>query len=277
MFIPVSYASLAGVASSCERPRSAVFVALRGSQVPAVRAFTEGTIAERSLCSHLFSSSSRNVHSLLSYCAGILPFVHTLARAYGVLVLKMNCPDRRNDDEELDHPEWNQNPPRFAADLTTCQDMNGIANARELGDADRLCRASPGLRHCELEDGGVKEIGKERLAVGMGVKGSLGTLDVAHDGWSAILTCTGPCTQPTVLVSDKEEHRVDLKSWATWLLSVLATSTLISLTHRSMFSDQSSNSRLNTWTEGANTCHRSSKLTVYSYSYCSAPLQKRYL
>jgi zinc transporter 1/2/3 len=44
----------------------------------------------------------------------------------------MNCPSRTDDDEL--HPGWNQNPPRFASDLTTCQDMNGIANARELLD-----------------------------------------------------------------------------------------------------------------------------------------------
>jgi hypothetical protein len=73
MFINVSYASVTG----SERSRSAVFVAWRGFQVPGVRAFTEATLAERSLCSHLFSSSSRNVHTLLSYCADILPFVNT--------------------------------------------------------------------------------------------------------------------------------------------------------------------------------------------------------
>lgn len=42
----------------------------------------------------------------------------------------MNCPSR-TDDAELEHPTWNQNPPFLAADLTTCQDLNGIANSRE--------------------------------------------------------------------------------------------------------------------------------------------------
>ncbi|KAK6223573.1 plasma membrane zinc ion transporter [Colletotrichum tabaci] len=42
----------------------------------------------------------------------------------------MNCPSR-NDDITLEHPDWNQNPPFLAADLTTCEDLNGIANARE--------------------------------------------------------------------------------------------------------------------------------------------------
>ncbi|KAI9742080.1 MAG: hypothetical protein M1834_000470 [Cirrosporium novae-zelandiae] len=41
----------------------------------------------------------------------------------------MNCPSR-NDDTIL-HPTWNQSPPLLTSDLTTCQDLNGIANIRE--------------------------------------------------------------------------------------------------------------------------------------------------
>ncbi|KAL1841548.1 hypothetical protein VTJ49DRAFT_6921 [Mycothermus thermophilus] len=41
----------------------------------------------------------------------------------------MNRPSRTDDD--LEHPTWNQSPPFLAADLTTRQDLNGIANARE--------------------------------------------------------------------------------------------------------------------------------------------------
>ncbi|KAK4178041.1 putative transporter [Triangularia setosa] len=41
----------------------------------------------------------------------------------------MNRPSRTDDDYE--HPDWNQNPPFLAPDLTTCEDLNGIANARE--------------------------------------------------------------------------------------------------------------------------------------------------
>jgi hypothetical protein len=40
----------------------------------------------------------------------------------------MNRPSRTEDD--LEHPSWNQNPPFLAPDLTTRQDLNGIANAR---------------------------------------------------------------------------------------------------------------------------------------------------
>lgn len=42
----------------------------------------------------------------------------------------MNCPSR-TDDITLEHPTWNQSPPFLAPDLTTCEDLNGMANARE--------------------------------------------------------------------------------------------------------------------------------------------------
>ncbi|KAH7406166.1 ZIP zinc transporter-domain-containing protein [Phaeosphaeria sp. MPI-PUGE-AT-0046c] len=120
----------------------------------------------------------------------------------------MNCPSR--NDDVLMNPGWNQSPPRFAADLTTCEDLNGIANARELGDADRLSSGNRSLRHLELENHSIKEIEKKPVAGGEGVKGS----------------CKGPCTRTITPMSD--EHRAGLKSWATWLMSVLATSLLIS-------------------------------------------------
>lgn len=47
----------------------------------------------------------------------------------------MNCPSRT--DDTLEHDQWNQNPPLLAPDLTTCQDFNGIVNARENGDVGR--------------------------------------------------------------------------------------------------------------------------------------------
>ncbi|KAL8399547.1 hypothetical protein RB594_000076 [Gaeumannomyces avenae] len=41
----------------------------------------------------------------------------------------MNCPSRTDEPLE-EHPDWNQSPPFLSPDLTTCQDLNGIANAR---------------------------------------------------------------------------------------------------------------------------------------------------
>lgn len=84
----------------------------------------------------------------------------------------MNCPSR-TDDDVLWNPGWNQNPPRFAADLTTCEDLNGIANARELGEADRLRSGTRNLRRCELDEFSGQEMEKRKPShTGEGVKGS---------------------------------------------------------------------------------------------------------
>ena len=40
----------------------------------------------------------------------------------------MNRPSRT--EEDFEHPTWNQSPPFLAPDLTTRQDLNGIANSR---------------------------------------------------------------------------------------------------------------------------------------------------
>ncbi|KAF2460405.1 natural resistance-associated macrophage protein [Lineolata rhizophorae] len=45
----------------------------------------------------------------------------------------MNCPSRV-DDADGSHQGWNQSPARFAADLTTRNDLNHIANARQRRD-----------------------------------------------------------------------------------------------------------------------------------------------
>ena len=82
----------------------------------------------------------------------------------------MNCPSR-NDDDLLLHPDWNQNPPRFAADLTTCEDLNGIANARELGDAARLNSSYSSLGRCAIDECDADEAEKRHLEAGEGVKG----------------------------------------------------------------------------------------------------------
>ena len=40
----------------------------------------------------------------------------------------MNCPSRT--DDAFEHDGWNQSPPALAGDLTTREDLNGIANLR---------------------------------------------------------------------------------------------------------------------------------------------------
>ena len=56
----------------------------------------------------------------------------------------MNCPSRT--DEPAPDQGWNQNPPDLAADVTTRQDLNGIANLRTRQDsvkeAKDTCRDS---------------------------------------------------------------------------------------------------------------------------------------
>ncbi|KAF2679520.1 Zip-domain-containing protein [Lentithecium fluviatile CBS 122367] len=132
----------------------------------------------------------------------------------------MNCPSR-NDDVLL-HQDWNQNPPTFAADLTTCEDLNGIANVRELGDAHRLRSGLQSLGPCDLNGSDVEKEGNKRRAMGEGVKGPL----------------TGPCTRKMSKkiaedragtgMTDGGLSAASWRDWALWLMSVFFTSTLIS-------------------------------------------------
>lgn len=64
----------------------------------------------------------------------------------------MNCPSRT--DDELDQPGWNQNPPAFAADLTTRQDLNGIVNSRTKLGTDYSLKDEP---EQEVDDGRTKD------------------------------------------------------------------------------------------------------------------------
>lgn len=82
----------------------------------------------------------------------------------------MNCPSR-TDEDVLENPTWNQTPPRFAADLTTCQDLNGIVNARELGDADRLRSGAQGSRRRDEDEHHFQKKEKQMYVLGEGVKG----------------------------------------------------------------------------------------------------------
>ncbi|USP82321.1 uncharacterized protein yc1106_09595 [Curvularia clavata] len=150
----------------------------------------------------------------------------------------MNCPSR-TDDDILWHPGWNQNPPRFAADLTTCADLNGIANARELGEADQLC-TTRNLRPCQVDNVNGQEIDKGRVvAMGEGVKGSeKGILPNLHvyqkyraDKLLLFAVTAGPCTRTTstMHLAKLQACLTDtLVGWVKWLASVLCTSILIS-------------------------------------------------
>ncbi|EFR00509.1 zinc-regulated transporter 1 [Nannizzia gypsea CBS 118893] len=65
----------------------------------------------------------------------------------------MNCPSRT--DEDLVHPDWNQNPPLLPSDLTKREDLNGRVNDRQHRDGRDLSSsslASPGgaFESCEV-------------------------------------------------------------------------------------------------------------------------------
>ncbi|KAH6620231.1 ZIP zinc transporter-domain-containing protein [Boeremia exigua] len=142
----------------------------------------------------------------------------------------MNCPSKTDDDILL-NPTWNQNPPRFAADLTTCQDLNGIANARELGDADRLRSGAQGLRRCDVDEHQFQEKEKQSPVLGEGVKGPY----------------NGPCTRTIAIVRNEFQaefstsgyrtSRTTFKSWGRWILSVLCTSLFMSYMSRDRVSN----------------------------------------
>jgi hypothetical protein len=55
----------------------------------------------------------------------------------------MNCPSRV--DNTLAHEGWNQNPPTFAADTTTRQDLNGISNSRAHQDDAATVQIDPAM------------------------------------------------------------------------------------------------------------------------------------
>ncbi|KAF2867338.1 ZIP zinc transporter-domain-containing protein [Massariosphaeria phaeospora] len=132
----------------------------------------------------------------------------------------MNCPSRNDEDAWL-HPDWNQSPPHFAADLTTCQDMNGIANARELGQARGLEDGCHNIGHVGFEECFETEREKTRGKPGEGAKSpqtGLRTRYIANNGRSSKATAIAGSRRPATTY----------QAWAWWLLSVMITSTTIS-------------------------------------------------
>ncbi|KIW85555.1 hypothetical protein Z517_00947 [Fonsecaea pedrosoi CBS 271.37] len=128
----------------------------------------------------------------------------------------MNCPSR-TDDVELEHPTWNQNPPDLAADLTTRQDLNGIANSREhkaACDDDRVNGLPPTVKTCLFDrppDALIPAASTARLPYGLA---SLPKTVAAGDGRHRL---PPPPSTPAPAVSA-------LWSWTTWGLSVAVTS-----------------------------------------------------
>ncbi|KAL4878807.1 ZIP zinc transporter-domain-containing protein [Aspergillus karnatakaensis] len=119
----------------------------------------------------------------------------------------MNCPSRT--DDTLPHEDWNQNPPFLAPDLTTRQDLNGISNTREFKAGTAITAMS---QHC-MHDADLPLTSKLK----------------SHE--SRLLHQRASLTQsgrPNDRAECPRSLIYKLKSWLTWLLSVLAAAMLIS-------------------------------------------------
>ncbi|KAF2257794.1 Zip-domain-containing protein [Lojkania enalia] len=128
----------------------------------------------------------------------------------------MNCPSRT--DDSLQRPGWNQNPPCFAADLTTRQDMNGIVNARTLKDAEHLRSGCYESQDEKTETCSTLPHGMTLGEAGKGAKSP-------HNGF-----CTRFENQFTarheyqdVVITPSETFTVSLKRIAQWLLAIFCT------------------------------------------------------
>ncbi|KAL4924179.1 putative plasma membrane zinc ion transporter [Aspergillus undulatus] len=119
----------------------------------------------------------------------------------------MNCPSRT--DDTLPHCDWNQNPPFLAPDLTTCQDLNGISNARQFKHAGVMGVGL--LPHC-MHDAHLPMSSKSESD------------EYRQMRPRAFLTQSG---RPNNELESSSSFQ-KMKSWLLWLFSVFATALLIS-------------------------------------------------
>ncbi|KAI6349608.1 hypothetical protein MCOR28_000960 [Pyricularia oryzae] len=152
----------------------------------------------------------------------------------------MNCPSRTDEPPLTDHPTWNQNPPFLSGDLTTCQDLNGIANAREHRDG------SGGAAVTDDERGGngmrrdgwavadrmpVEAEGRKGLAWGWG------SFDASHsqakgvtggEGHSLSTAAGGGGFGAVAAATAAPPARCSLFGWFSWVASVLVCAAIMS-------------------------------------------------
>lgn len=153
----------------------------------------------------------------------------------------MNCPSR-TDDTWL-HDDWNQNPPRFAPDLTTCQDLNGISNAREnrveekgshlLGSGSN-CAYEPSLGRPDPSDR-LLPLGEASLTKS-GMGGILPSLLLIDSFTDAFSIGRLPSGKDSISLSSQKAFPNNnnfitsqrIKDWGLWLLSVICMAALLS-------------------------------------------------
>ncbi|KAK3484789.1 Zip-domain-containing protein [Neurospora hispaniola] len=142
----------------------------------------------------------------------------------------MNCPSR-NDDAELEHPFWNQQPHYLAADLTTCQDLNGIANSRthrygsqgsEVGVCALNHHPGGGIR---LHDADRRpQVPPEKNNNSAGRR----SIDPAPQKSPAAGGEDRACRTRTSVAPLLRSAALAVPGWVTWVLSVVVTSLIMS-------------------------------------------------
>ncbi|KAF6812490.1 plasma membrane zinc ion [Colletotrichum plurivorum] len=133
----------------------------------------------------------------------------------------MNCPSR-TDETTLEHPDWNQNPPFLAPDLTTCEDLNGKVNAREhrrgtQGAGDGFDGRGDAMNYHTLP-----RLQPDRRAAVSG-----GWTSGSHPRNKSVY---GGDDHTRLLPSlgSLDSARSSLQGWLSWLLSVIGCSAIIS-------------------------------------------------
>ncbi|KAJ2901394.1 hypothetical protein MKZ38_001876 [Zalerion maritima] len=167
----------------------------------------------------------------------------------------MNRPSRNDDTAE--HPTWNQSPPDLAADLTTCEDLKGMANAREYRSGNGIGDADEGIGTMMVNPVSARE--RAVVPPGSGADGrlSLGqrskagscplpkeTMAYCYGNYSVPASAAAPSVAigaPSPLLGRRSKAAL---SWATWILSVVSVSILLNyLSIPAFFSGWSSESQ----------------------------------
>ncbi|KAF6829817.1 plasma membrane zinc ion [Colletotrichum musicola] len=133
----------------------------------------------------------------------------------------MNCPSR-TDETTLEHPDWNQNPPFLAPDLTTCEDLNGKVNAREHRRGTQGAGDGSDGRGDAMNYHTLPRLHPDRRAAVSG-----GWTSGSHPRNKSVY---GGDDHTRLLPSlgSPDSARSSLQGWLSWLLSVIGCSAIIS-------------------------------------------------
>ncbi|KAL2195426.1 ZIP zinc transporter-domain-containing protein [Corynascus similis CBS 632.67] len=132
----------------------------------------------------------------------------------------MNRPSRTEDD--LEHPTWNQNPPFLAPDLTTRQDLNGIANAREYRLGCSGPRDGAGFLNGDKQAGDIRRCDRDCdcHSTARSLSAMSGQQDCPLIAPKTVFGGEGQTCLPSCPIRPPS-------GWVGWIASVVAVSTLI--------------------------------------------------